>query len=120
MRRLVNEEEYHVDITALEEDNVVLLDAEHQLGCTVEVYDVLVEFFNMGIDNCLKNADHLYIPENVVEEDIMELFWQIGFAYKTIGGYFPSMLWGIHGMELCHTVAQVIEANKIPTARTVA
>ena len=100
----------YVDITPMEEDQVVLLNAEHQLGCTSQIYDILVDFaHNVNVD---ADADgfYKYTPVGVVEEDVLELLCLMSFAHKFLGGYFPTELYAIHSVELCQAVAQVIEA----------
>jgi len=120
--KLIPEQECVIDITPMNEDNIVLLDAEHQLGCNEEIHDILVDFYNMGILNtqCASEDIQAFIPEGIVEEDIMYLLLQLGFADAVflirpndglVKAYFPTMLFGIQGRELCQAVAQVTNIN---------
>jgi hypothetical protein len=130
MKKLLDEQEYMVDITAIKEDNIVLLNAEHQLGCTEEIHDILVDFYNMGLQNSCVDEPEIFFTEGIVVEDVMELLYLMGWADKLhviLEGthsmslvFMPTMLYGVYGRELCQAVAQVIEANKTPAVKTVA
>ena len=117
------ENKYKIDIR-VENDKVALIknNQVYFLTCNEEVYQILSDLFNLGIDNTFNPIEEMEMYEcnTDVERDVFEILHnfnlidaqRVTFLGLSHWAYTPSFIYGIVGRDICAAVKQVIEKGK--------
>jgi len=105
MLELIAQNEWKMSIEA--KNDTVLLEGCIELGCTEQIHDILVEFFNIGVE-----TDYIFVAEGIVEQDIMDFLYNFEMARQVEEGYIPTMFYGLMGRDIIAAVKEVIEKNR--------
>lgn len=103
--KLIDKNSYMVPLEV--RDDLMVLNGDLALPISTEVINILIDFFNLGVERCLHGGSTVYTDESEIEHEVLTTLEAFGLAScnydrndTNVSYFLPTMLYGVVGIEI--------------------